>query len=60
MIYEFKLPRSAYASCGSGGFFGLPPVDGGAGPVGGMHSSPAKVDEGVFVGLSTRQILLVE
>ncbi len=63
MLYEFRVPRSAYEGC-PGVFFGIPPLGGGAGPVGGMHSSPAKVEEGVFVGLGvqtqTIELLLVE
>ncbi len=60
MIYEFKVPRSAYDACGSTLFFGLPEFAGQTGPVGGIHSSPAKVAEGGSIFLSTREILLVE
>ncbi len=61
MLYEFKVPRSAYDGC-PGVFFGIPPLDGETGPVGGMHNSPAKVAEGVFVGIGeqTIEIFLVE
>ncbi len=60
MIYEFKVPRSAYDACGSTIFFGLPEFPGQTGPVGGIHSSPAKVAEGGSIFLKTIEILLVE
>lgn len=60
VLYEFKVPRSAYAGCGSGVFFGVRPFPGQTGPVGGVHSSPPKVAAGSSVLLSTIEILLVE
>lgn len=60
MTYEFKVLRSAYSGCSSTLFFGLPEFPGQTGPVGGIHSSPAKVAEGGSIFLSTIEILLVE
>ncbi len=61
MIYEFRVPKSAFTACGGAINFALPSFDGQRGPVGGIHSSPSKVLEGGSVFLeSTIEILLVE
>ena len=49
MIYEFKVPESAYAGCSSAPTFTLPEIIGGGGTVGGLHSSPGKTAEGAYL-----------
>ncbi len=48
MLYEFKVPLGAYSSC-SQVTFGLHDFSGSAGGLEGMHSSPAKTSDGVFL-----------
>ena len=43
MIYEFKVPKANYASCGTVEFT-LAAFTGQTGPVGGIHSSPPKTE----------------
>ena len=49
MIYEFKVPESAYSGCSSPPTFTLPEIIGGDGTVGGLHSSPGKTAEGAYL-----------
>ena len=60
MIYEFRVPRAPY-ECGGEVLFGLPDFTGSSGPVGGLHSSPPKINTGTFVGFGgTHSIRLVQ
>lgn len=59
MIYEFKVPKAAYDGCSGPVYFGLHNFAGQSGPLEGIHSSPAKVDEGKYLVLQ-RVLRLVE
>ena len=62
MIYEFKVPKQPYdAGCGSV-TFALASFSGATGPVGGIHSSPAKVEGGssIFIISEDGTLKLVE
>ena len=50
MIYEFRVPLSAYAGCGEI-VIGLDDLAAGSGPLSGLHSSPAKTADGGDVAL---------
>ena len=61
MIYEFKVLASDYADCAQVQF-GLHNFSGDAGQLEGLHSSPAKTDEGVtlLIDSETKNLKLVE
>lgn len=61
MLYEFKVPASAYAGC-STVQFGLHNFSGQAGQLEGIHSSPAKVSDGItlLIDTETKNLKLVE
>lgn len=60
MIYEFKVPKSAYSGCTGDVLFGLHNFAGQAGPLEGIHSSPAKVEDGASLTLQQEIVRLVE
>jgi len=60
MIYEFRVPKASYDSCTSPVYFGVVPFEGQQGPVGGIHSSPAKEEGAGSVFLVPLDIRLVE
>ena len=60
MIYEFKVPKGPYNNCTGPIQFGLHDFSGSAGPLEGIHSSPAKTDEGVWLQIGARVLKLVE
>ncbi len=60
MIYEFKVPKQPYANCVGPLQFGLHDFSGSAGPLEGIHSSPAKTTEGVWLQIQARVLKLVE
>lgn len=59
MIYEFKVPKGAYAACNQV-TFGLHDFSGVSGGLEGMHSSPAKTADGVFLQVEPFDVRLVE
>ncbi|MCH7579696.1 MAG: Tad domain-containing protein [Chloroflexi bacterium] len=59
MIYEFRVPVSAYIGCDQI-TFGLHDFEGSAGGLEGMHSSPAKTADGVFLQVEPFDVRLVE
>ncbi|MCH8025661.1 MAG: Tad domain-containing protein [Chloroflexi bacterium] len=59
MIYEFKVPRQPLASCNQV-TFGLNDFGGSTGGLEGMHSSPAKTDDGAFLQVEPFDVRLVE
>lgn len=59
MIYEFKVPRQPLANCNQV-TFGLHDFGGSTGGLEGMHSSPAKADDGAFLQVERFTIRLVE
>ena len=60
MIYEFRVSRQPYDNCAGPVQFGLHDFSGSAGPLEGIHSSPAKADEGVFLQINAAVLKLVE
>ncbi len=60
MIYEFRVPASAYSNCVGPIQFGLHDFSGSAGPLEGIHSSPAKTAEGVWLQIQASVLKLVE
>ena len=59
MIYEFRVPRANYDEC-TQVTFGLHDFSGSTGGLGGMHSSPAKTDDGAFLRVEPFDVRLVE
>ncbi|MCH8010190.1 MAG: Tad domain-containing protein [Chloroflexi bacterium] len=59
MIYEFRVPVSDYTGCNQI-TFGLHDFEGSAGGLEGMHSSPAKTADGVFLQVEPFDVRLVE
>ena len=59
MIYEFRVPVLNYTGCNQI-TFGLHDFDGSAGGLQGMHSSPAKTADGVFLQVEPFDVRLVE
>ena len=59
MIYEFRVPVSDYIGCDQI-TFGLHDFEGSAGGLQGMHSSPAKTSDGVFLQVEPFDVRLVE
>ncbi len=59
MIYEFRVPKSAYTGCNNIQF-GLHDFPGTSGGLEGMHSSPAKTADGVYLQVQPFTIRLVE
>ena len=59
MIYEFRVPRASYDEC-TQITFGLHDFGGASGGLGGMHSSPAKTDDGAFLRVEPFDVRLVE
>ncbi|MCH7699186.1 MAG: hypothetical protein IH865_09655 [Chloroflexi bacterium] len=59
MLYEFRVPVSAYSGCNQV-TFGLHEFSGSAGGLEGMHSSPAKTADGVFLQVEPFDVRLVE
>ena len=59
MLYEFRIPVSSYAGC-SQITFGLHDFGGSAGGLEGMHSSPAKTNDGKFLQVEPFNVRLVE
>ena len=59
MIYEFKLLASDYAGCAQVQF-GLHNFSGESGQLEGLHSSPAKVNEGITLLIELSELKLVE
>ena len=49
MIYEFKVPRQPLDNCAEPVYFGLYDFSGSTGGLVGIHSSPAKTDDGANV-----------
>ncbi len=62
MIYEFKVPKQPYDTCSGPVTFALVTFPGQTGPVGGIHSSPAKIagGESVFIISEDGILKLVE
>jgi len=60
VIYEFSVPKASFSSCSGPIYFGVIPFEGQRGPVGGIHSSPAKEEGGGSVFLVPIDIRLVE
>ena len=59
MLYEFRVPVSDYTGCNLV-TFGLHDFEGSAGGLEGMHSSPAKTGDGVFLQVEPFDVRLVE
>ncbi len=59
MIYEFKVPAADYAGC-TQVQFGLHNFAGESGQLEGLHSSPAKTDEGITLLIEISELKLVE
>ncbi len=59
MIYEFKVPRQPLDNCNQV-TFGLFDFGGTTGGLEGMHSSPAKTEDGVFLQVDPFDVRLVE
>ena len=59
MLYEFRVPISAYTGCNQV-TFGLHEFAGQAGGLEGIHSSPAKTSDGAFLQVQPLDVRLVE
>jgi hypothetical protein len=59
MLYEFRVPVSAYTGCNSI-TFGLHDFEGSAGGLQGMHSSPPKTADGTYLQVEPFDVRLVE
>ena len=60
MIYEFRVPKQPYDNCVGPIRFGLHDFSGSAGPLEGIHSSPAKTTEGIWLQIQAGVLKLVE
>ncbi len=60
MIYEFKVAKQPYDNCAGPIQFALHDFSGSTGPLQGIHSSPAKVAEGVTLLVQAGVLKLVE